>query len=102
MPVGDMSEQSWVRRVAGRVLRLRARRPSPSAEIDCEDVREHGSDYLEGEVSENLSEGIRAHLGLCDGCQGWLSGLWSTIRLLRVLPKAEPPDSLLESIRRLK
>lgn len=95
-----MSEQSWVRRVAGRVMRFRARE-SP-AEINCDDVRTHGSDYLEGDLSEKLSEGIRAHLGLCDGCQGWLSGLWSTIRLLRALPKAEPPESLLENIRRLK
>ena len=98
MPVGYMSEQYWVRRAAGRVLRFRARRSS--AEIHCGDVRANGSDYLEGDISESLSEGIRAHLGLCDGCQGWLSGLWSTIRLLRALPKAEPPESLITTIRR--
>ena len=100
MPVGCMSEQYWVRRAAGRVLRVRARRSS--AEIHCEDVRANGSDYLEGDISESLSEGIRAHLGLCGGCQGWLSGLWSTIRLLRALPKAEPPESLIATIRRQK
>ncbi len=99
--MSEKAEQSWFRRVAGRVLRRRGRGSSAES-IHCEDVRAYGSDYLEGDISESLSEGIRAHLGLCDGCQGWLSGLWSTIRLLRGMPKAEPPDSLTESIRRLK
>lgn len=96
-----MTEQSWFRRIVGRVPRFGAR-GSPAEPIHCEDVRTHGSDYLEGDISETLGDGIRAHLGLCDGCQGWLSGLWSTIRLLRGMPKVEPPDSLMANIRRQK
>ena len=99
--MSEKAEQSWIRRVVGRVFRRRAREASAES-IHCEDVRAYGSDYLEGDISETLADGIRAHLGLCDGCQGWLSGLWATIRLLRGMPKVEPPESLTESIRRLK
>ncbi len=99
--MSEKAERSWFSRVVGRVLRRRARGSSAES-IHCEDVRAYGSDYLEGDVSETMSEGIRAHLGLCDGCQGWLSGLWSTIRLLRAMPKADPPDSLITNIRRMK
>ena len=96
-----MAEHSWFRRVVGRVLRLRARGSSAES-IHCEDVRANASDYLDGDISPNLANQIRAHLGLCDGCQGWLNGLWSTIRLLRAMPKADPPKSLRSTIRRLK
>ena len=96
-----MTEQSWVKRVVDRVRQLRSRE-TPVESILCEDVRGNASDYLDGDISETLAGRIRAHLGLCEGCQGWLSGLWSTIALLQALPMAEPPESLRASIRRLK
>ena len=96
-----MTEQSWVRRVVERELQSHMHATSHES-IHCEEVRDNASDYIDGDISQTLAGQIRAHLGLCDGCQGWLSGLWSTVRLLRALPQAEPPESLMTSIRRLK
>ena len=96
-----MTEQSWVRRVVERELQSHLHATSHGS-IHCEELRDSASDYIDGDISESLSSRIRVHLGLCDGCQGWLGGLWSTVRLLRALPKAEPPESLMANIRRLK
>ena len=96
-----MTEQSWVRRVVERELKSHLHATSRES-IHCEELRDSASDYIDGDISKSLGSRIRVHLGLCDGCQGWLSGLWSTVRLLRALPKAEPPESLMANIRRLK
>ena len=62
---------------------------------------EKASDYLDGDLPDSLANRVRFHLGLCDDCDGWLSGLWSTINLLRGLPRVETPRSLLQRIRSL-
>ncbi|MEE8363294.1 MAG: hypothetical protein V3S18_04415 [Dehalococcoidia bacterium] len=91
--MSDRPPFSWFRR-------SRADGP-PGAELDCEDLRASGSDWLDDDLPESLSTRIRNHLGLCNDCDGWLKSLATTVGLLRDMPAAEAPESTREKVRRI-
>jgi hypothetical protein len=41
--------------------------------LDCQTVTRELWDYLEGELGDQRSEAIRAHLGLCELCEPYVS-----------------------------
>jgi predicted anti-sigma-YlaC factor YlaD len=68
---------------------------------DCGDVRDNGSDFIDGEVNPKLTTRIRHHLGLCNDCNGWMTSLAQTVGLVRQSPQHEVPDSLKDKLRNL-
>ena len=55
-------------------------------EIDCIDLVELVTGYLEGALDEEQCITIEAHLRLCDGCQTYVEQMRETVRVLGHLP----------------
>jgi anti-sigma factor RsiW len=70
-------------------------RSLPGLAIDCAEVVELLTDYLEGALQEPVRAEIEAHLALCDGCDAYLAQMRSTIDLLGHVPV----ESLTEQVR---
>jgi predicted anti-sigma-YlaC factor YlaD len=60
--------------------------PVPGLQIDCIEVVELVTDYLEGVVDEATREEIEAHLVLCEPCQNYLDQMRATIDVLGHVP----------------
>lgn len=65
-------------------------RSRPGLSIDCADLVELVTDYLEGVVDEPLRAEIESHLALCPGCDTYLAQMRETIRAVGHVP----PESL--------
>jgi predicted anti-sigma-YlaC factor YlaD len=58
----------------------------PGLLVDCADVVELVTDYLEGCLDAATTEWVTAHLALCQGCETYLDQMRSTIALLGHVP----------------
>ena len=58
----------------------------PGLNIDCADLVELVTDYLEGVLDEPTRAEIDAHLALCDGCDTYLAQMRETVRILGRVP----------------
>ncbi|MGM0424981.1 MAG: anti-sigma factor family protein [Thermodesulfobacteriota bacterium] len=63
---------------------------------DCLKYAEHISQYLDGELDQNLSHKIQEHLQDCEDCRHCLQGLQKTIQLLQ---QKAPSEQVPEDIR---
>ena len=67
-------------------------------EVDCIDMRQLSSDYLEESLPPKKAAAVQTHLGNCGPCRAFVDTLASTIGILRRFPGANPPDSLKQSV----
>ena len=67
-------------------------RSQPGLAIDCAEVVELLTDYLEGTLEESVHAEVEAHLALCDGCDTYLAQMRSTIAVLGHVPAASLPE----------
>jgi predicted anti-sigma-YlaC factor YlaD len=67
-------------------------------EIDCKQVRELSSDYLDEDLPPVKRSAIQGHLSKCGPCQAFVDTLASTISILASLPRVSAPASLKRSI----
>ena len=51
-------------------------------EISCVEVWREVSNYLEGEISEELRERMQAHFDVCKHCTAVLDGVRNVVRLV--------------------
>lgn len=72
--------------------------PAPSSDVH-EEVRSHGSDYVDGDISASLTDRIKVHLGICGDCNGWMRTLAATVGLVQNVPQEEVPESLRQKIK---
>ena len=63
-------------------------------ELDCGEVRDLASDYLDDEVDRSVRSKIAAHLGQCGLCQAFVETLRATISLLGSFEPEKAPPSL--------
>ena len=82
-----MGTRNWIANIFG------------GKEIDCPEVRDLSSDYLEDGLPPSSRSKIQAHLRVCPSCTAFIKSLLSTITMLGRLPKAQPPSSLKRNIR---
>ena len=68
-------------------------------EIDCIDLVELVTGYLEGALDEERRLTIEAHLRLCEGCQTYVEQFRETVRVLGHLPLHAAQD-LPDQVRR--
>ena len=61
-------------------------------EIDCYQVRQELSDYLEGDLTPQLRLQIEEHLQSCDHCTAVYDGLRNVLRLLAAEKAIELPE----------
>ncbi len=68
-------------------------------ELDCGEVREASSDFIDGDLSPGESSRIRSHLERCGPCTAFVETLRATIDLLRATSASEAPAGFRERVR---
>jgi anti-sigma factor (TIGR02949 family) len=64
-------------------------------ELDCRDVVEVVTDYLEGTMAPDDRRRFDRHLGACEGCQDYLEQLRTVIRVVgRPAVDAVPAETM--------
>jgi len=64
----------------------------PGADLECVDLVELVTDYLEGALDQELREMVEAHLRMCDGCQVYLKQMRETREYLGHVPPEAGSD----------
>jgi anti-sigma factor (TIGR02949 family) len=68
---------------------------SGGEELDCKDVVEAVTDYLEGVMAPHDRRRFDRHLAACEGCQDYLEQLHKVIRVVgRPAVAAVPPETM--------
>ena len=67
-------------------------------EVDCNEVRQRSSDYLEEDLPASKLSAIRAHLNKCGPCRAFVDTLATTIGVLSRFPKVSAPPSFKEKV----
>jgi anti-sigma factor RsiW len=65
----------------------------PGLTITCTEIVEVVTDYLEGQVDDDLRTEIEAHLALCPGCHTYLEQMRATIRVIGHVPVESLSDT---------
>jgi len=60
-------------------------------QLRCQELRELGTDYLEGALSPAEHFRFDAHISRCDGCGVYLEQMRMTVRMLGNLPRQALP-----------
>lgn len=68
-------------------------------ELDCQEVRDVSSDFIDGDVSDKQKARIAFHLERCGPCTAFVNTLRATVELLRSAPDAELPAGFKQRIR---
>jgi anti-sigma factor (TIGR02949 family) len=66
--------------------------PMSKVEISCAEVWREISNYLEGEISDELRDRMRAHFEVCKHCTAVLDGVRNVVRLVGDGRIFEMPD----------
>ena len=64
----------------------------PGADLECIDLVELVTDYLEGALDQERREMVEAHLRTCDGCKVYLEQMRETREYLGRVPPAAGSD----------
>ena len=67
-------------------------------ELDCEDVADLSSAYIDNDLKENKRSAFQAHLSKCGPCQAFVGTLTATIGTLSRLPGINAPSALKQSL----
>ena len=68
-------------------------------DLDCKDVKELSSDYIDEELEGAKASQMDRHLGWCAPCNAFVRTLRATVELLRATPKQDAPDGFRDRIR---
>ena len=63
-------------------------------DLDCGEVRDLASDYLDDEVDRSVRSKIASHLGKCSVCTAFVETLRATVSLLGSFERQQAPPSL--------
>ena len=67
-------------------------------EVDCDEVHQLSSDYLEEDLPAAKQSAIQFHLSKCGPCKAFVETLASTIGLLSRLPRITAPPGFKQSL----
>lgn len=59
--------------------------------LNCRDVTERASDFLDAAVPFRVGLQVRLHLLMCRFCREYVRQMELVVRVLRQLPRDEPP-----------
>ncbi len=68
-------------------------------DLDCKDIQDFSSDYIDDGLSPTLGDRFRHHLDGCEKCNTFVSTLRATILTLRDLPRRPVPTDLKDRVR---
>ena len=67
-------------------------------EVDCDEVRESSSAYLENDLTEGKRSAAHVHLSQCGPCKAFVDTLGATIGILSKLPLITAPSAFKQSL----
>ena len=67
-------------------------------EVDCDDVRQFSSDYIEDQLPPKMLASVQKHLTGCGPCRAFVDTLATTIGLLTRFPRVPLPPSFKENL----
>ena len=68
--------------------------------MTCRELFERLSEYVDGELSQEICQEIRKHLDACDPCVNFAKTLQATANLCRRLPTQPIPPAVAADLRR--
>lgn len=66
--------------------------------MDCREMFARLSEFLDGELTEELCQTIQAHLEGCEPCQAFSRTLQRTVELCRQLPSKPLPEEIRQEL----
>ncbi len=66
--------------------------------MDCNELVELVTDYLEGALPAAAVDALEQHLALCDGCRAYVDQMRATIALSGRLPAPAVPEAVLDEL----
>lgn len=72
--------------------------PHEHHEGSCRRYLDSLSDYVDGELSDELCRELEEHMAMCDNCRVVVNTLSKTITLYRRMPSPELPDEVKERL----
>ena len=69
-------------------------------QIDCDECQEQVHEYLQREVSEDLSKAITAHLANCDHCDDVYKTEDDLNQIIRTSCETQTPEEVIARIRK--
>ena len=72
----------------------------PGMSMTCRELFERLSEYVDGELSQEICEEIRRHMEGCDPCVAFAKTLKTTADLCRRLPSQPIPPEIATDLRR--
>ncbi len=73
----------------------------PPADMDCKELVEVMTDYLEGALPAPDHERFERHLSMCDGCATHLDQMRTTIRMTGMLTEDDVPTEARDGLLRV-
>lgn len=73
-------------------------RDAPGLRIDCADLVELVTDYLDGALEPDAAAEVAAHLALCPGCAAYIAQVRATTAGLGSVPVESLPPEVRESL----
>ena len=67
-------------------------------DVDCKEVRNLSSDYLDEDLAPPKRSAIRDHLSNCGPCRAFVDTLATTIGILSRFPKVSAPRNFHDSV----
>ncbi len=67
--------------------------------MNCRDMAEHLSGYLDAELDEALRRTIERHEGRCPPCRAFIRTLARTVEAVRSMPRRPLPPALKKALR---
>src|SRR5215469_7873074 len=67
--------------------------------VDCRDVWRASSDYVDGDLSEEMSRAIERHLEICQRCMAVVMGTRNVVELLASNELFDLPEGYCERLR---
>ena len=65
--------------------------------MNCQQAREHASDYIDGELDDQTAALLEEHLGHCATCPPLMAALIGVLAELRDLPTVEPSPAWVQA-----
>lgn len=69
--------------------------------MDCKEMFARLSEFLDGELTEELCQEIQTHMEGCEPCQAFSRTLQRTVDLCRQLPSKPFPEEIRQKLRAL-
>ncbi len=66
--------------------------------MDCREMAQYLSEYLDGELDESLRRVIEQHGGECPPCRAFVRTLERTVEIVREQPREPLPDGLKKAL----